>query len=357
MVLDFQHYHSGLPGLPFIAGIAAKHSLSHVLNVVVCNTFLGRFDHVILPASCTSTLVILFYWNYAVLSRRPPGRKRLLSLPGGHAFAAMSSRLGRELRTVWLGEGANCHETVVTHPYSTAACPWPRDKDCWQCLYILQVEMTLAAGEVPVAATTNLYSGCCCSGPHTWERTYGPGSSEVPSEQADLKAELPPGWGEGTFDAVFGRLDGCCRAAQLHPDTGQPLGLGCRWERRYLDSLEQTIFVVAQPPSVWGLAGGFLVVTVMNTLSVLMVLVLPTAYFTSMAWEEMNQTSPMVGYVLLAAFCLPVMAVLPCTLVLGCKELVSRAFGQMRPLTESPRYLTRGGGGLDSEDRPLLEGP
>eukprot|EP00969_Alexandrium_andersonii_P304375 13454384-Alexandrium_andersonii.AAC.1 len=45
------------------------------------------------------TLLIGARWHCALWARRPGSRKRLLSLPGGPAFAALSWRLGRSLRT------------------------------------------------------------------------------------------------------------------------------------------------------------------------------------------------------------------------------------------------------------------
>mmetsp|Transcript_124706 Transcript_124706/g.364232 ORF Transcript_124706/g.364232 Transcript_124706/m.364232 type:complete len:370 (-) Transcript_124706:23-1132(-) len=345
MVLDFQYYRTGLPGFQFVVKEAVRLAFWQVLIVLIAAV--GRLvldvPELVWVLVWLVTELIGVWWAYRMCSRRPGGRKRLLSLPGGPAFAALSSKLGRELRTVWLGEDAKCHGTLVAHPFSTAECPLAHDKDCWQCLYILQVEMTLKEGNTPVAATTNLFSECCC-GCTSWEQKYGQGSSELPSEQEHLEVQLPNGWGTGFFDAEFNDLEGCSRVAAVHPCTEEPLGVGCRWERQYLDSLHQKVFVVAEPPSMWALNSNLQASILL--LSVADVLSLGLGFAGSMALALILGEEPeRKSRLMLAAFLsfLELIVVMP--MLLSCvfwKELAGRLWGQMRPLVHHPRYLARG---------------
>lgn len=225
MVLTFEYYDQGIAHI-------------HNLWAFICQASITHYD------------------RYQSLGHRTFGRRRvLISVPGGQAFSEIEPRLSDELRAVWLKDEA-CHPTDPCHPFDTCCCPHSRDKDCWQCLYILKVREILKRGDVLIAATTNVAS-------RHWEKTYSAGSSEVADEDFEPPPPLSPrnnlrithvdtfarpsGWGTGEFKS--GGLSQCCRKAAAAPDdAGEPLGAGCRWERKFLHSLDDKVVCVAQPP-------------------------------------------------------------------------------------------------------------
>lgn len=191
-------------------------------------------------------------------------RRVLISVPGGQAYDMVEKSLGKELQTVWLGS-AKVHETqsIETsgsdHPYCLDRCVNDSTKTCWQCVYIAKIRKLLSEGCELVACTTNVYDP-------DWVAQFHAGSSEMPEE--GFQEGPPKGWGRGKFrpahqlelerlaagcvlvgqDNNFEALCGVDRKAQEHPKTKKPLGVGCRWERRFLDSLRERVIVVAQPP-------------------------------------------------------------------------------------------------------------
>jgi len=317
------------------------------------------------------------------------GRKKLLSLPGGRAYDYLSRSLGEELRTVWLDPTSNSiHDTLDDHPFMTELCPGGHEKICWQCLYILQVEKTISEGDIPVAATTNLYS-------LGMERKYGPGSSEVEGELYD--APLPEGWGQGIFPGMFrapcwcpccvatatvltiagivarlvrvelhplwsllfavlcmvpvvipafvmiaqSSIAGASRMAKEHPRTRKLLGVGCRWERRYLDSLSETVLVVAKPPGHLSLVSSLhLFVGLVVQMGQLALLVIEGLG----RLDDSGLETQLLGFVVIAVLLVVFVAIVVMSSHACLRYL--RLRHHMQPLLTSPKYLSRGGGSV-----------
>merc|ERR1740123_328066 len=103
---------------------------------------------------------------------------------------------------------------------------------CWCCRWMRFVDETKAAGNTIYAVTSNVFEP-------SWVLTYDAASSELPSEE--FRNGKPPGWGEGTL-CYNGWLTPVSRQAVPHPRTNKPLGEGCRWERRVLDSKPYPVY-------------------------------------------------------------------------------------------------------------------
>jgi len=117
---------------------------------------------------------------------------------------------------------------------------------CWCCHWIRLVRERHAEGCVMCCTVSNIFS-------HTWVERFGAGSSELSDEVADrlqlprerFRNGRPDSWGVGKIqvsqDACFDRL------APIHPDTGLPLGNGCRWERSVLDNMDFPVYAFFMP--------------------------------------------------------------------------------------------------------------
>jgi len=201
----------------------------------------------------------------------------LASVPGGQAYKLVMARVEAEAKdaergkadgkgigaaTVWFAEelvfgqtGPNgwvhpftaCGRDDVPVPEQSQDAMWGapiegaggrrakpevgRRYKCWCCRWLALTDQWHQEGYQLYCLTSNVYET-------DWVERYGAGSSELPTEE--FVSPKPAGWGHGTL-----RLQGSewCpgpefelkREALTHPDTGLPLGHGCRWERQCMD--------------------------------------------------------------------------------------------------------------------------
>merc|ERR1711974_507696 len=109
---------------------------------------------------------------------------------------------------------------------------------CWCCSWLRLVDEKHRAGKTIYCVTSNIYR-------LSWVDDFGAASSELSDAVADVRGlprerfrnGRPHAWGEGDIRIISGSAKHSFhRGAQIHPDTQQPLGQGCRWERQALDS-------------------------------------------------------------------------------------------------------------------------
>eukprot|EP00411_Alexandrium_monilatum_P001268 CAMPEP_0175198370 /NCGR_PEP_ID=MMETSP0093-20121207/8492_1 /TAXON_ID=311494 /ORGANISM="Alexandrium monilatum, Strain CCMP3105" /LENGTH=241 /DNA_ID=CAMNT_0016491361 /DNA_START=48 /DNA_END=773 /DNA_ORIENTATION=- len=226
------------------------------------------------------------------------------------------------------------------------------------------------------------------------ERKYGPGSSEMEGEL--YEAPLPEGWGQGVFPGRFRTLCWCpcgvatatvlttgivarlvrvtpdpwscvmfavpglvsvvipafvmiaqssiagaLRMAKEHPHTRKLLGMGCRWERRYLDSLSETVLVVAKPPGHLSLVSSlhqFIgLVAQMGQLALLVIEGLGRL-------DDSGLETQLLGFVVIAVLLVVFVAIVVMSSHACLRYL--RLRHHMQPLLTSPKYLSRGGGSV-----------
>lgn len=111
---------------------------------------------------------------------------------------------------------------------------------CWCCAWMAEIRALHEAGWEIQCATSNIFVG-------SWISTYSAGSTELPEES--FRNKKPAGWGTATIEIWRDghpekRFD---RRAKVHPDTGLPLGEGCRWERQVLDCQDFPVYCYFMP--------------------------------------------------------------------------------------------------------------
>ncbi|CAE7411355.1 ANK1 [Symbiodinium natans] len=119
--------------------------------------------------------------------------------------------------------------------------PYP----CWCCHWLREVRKHHEAGEVICVAVSNIFDS-------DWVDKFGAGSSELADADAErcglpkevFKHGKPASWGEGTI-CIAGET--YQRRAPVHPRTGKPLGVGCRWERQALDGMDFPVYAFFMP--------------------------------------------------------------------------------------------------------------
>ncbi|CAE7411371.1 ANK1 [Symbiodinium natans] len=157
-----------------------------------------------------------------------------------------SSDCGRDMVPVPPMEGrdAKWRSTVDSRSASLEpeeGKPYP----CWCCHWLREVRKHHQAGEVICCAVSNIYIP-------DWVDKYGAGSSELADADAEeqglpkevFKHGKPASWGEGTI-CIAGET--YQRRAPVHPRTGKPLGVGCRWERQALDGMDFPVYAFFMP--------------------------------------------------------------------------------------------------------------
>uniref|UniRef100_A0A7S4WK45 Uncharacterized protein n=1 Tax=Alexandrium monilatum TaxID=311494 RepID=A0A7S4WK45_9DINO len=197
------------------------------------------------------------------------GQGIAVSVPGGMAYKHVMKRLANEDKsrgtgaaTVWFAEELVYGQTGPDgwiHPFTACGrdeAPVPegsrdamwdahvegaggisaepeagRRYKCWCCKWLAATDQWHADGFQLYCVTSNVFEP-------EWVERYGAGSSELATEE--FENARPAGWGSGAI--VVEGSEWCegpefeaNREARIHPDTGLPLGNGCRWERQCMD--------------------------------------------------------------------------------------------------------------------------
>lgn len=215
--------------------------------------------------------------------RDPRGQGILVSVPGGAAYTQVMKRvesdaIGAEEKkclfgqargkgvgaaTVWFGEDLVFGQTARhgwVHPFEACGrddVPVPdgplegmwdslveggggrsaepevgRRYPCWCCRWLAATDEWHKEGYQLYCVTSNIYEP-------EWVGRWAAGSSERPEEE--FQNVKPAGWGSGNVivessEFCPGPEQEYDREAKTHPDTGLPLGHGCRWERQCMDA-------------------------------------------------------------------------------------------------------------------------
>jgi len=199
----------------------------------------------------------------------------LASVPGGLAYDQVMKMIrrdadkGTDAATVWFAEMVvygqygpdgwvhpfgHCGRDDVPVPENPRERMWDSEVEgahgkheepevgrkykCWCCRWLDLTDSWHEAGFQLYCCTSNIWEP-------EWVKKYGAGSSELPDER--FRSPKPAGWGKGTIICegsafseaqVYPKLD---REAVPHPDTGKPLGQGCRWERQCLEAKDYEV--------------------------------------------------------------------------------------------------------------------